>query len=293
MLMQRKPENETRFYPFTNQFTFSMVMRDPVICKGLLDRILPDVGFGEVRTANTSTDAEVLQTVENLLLNIETEKSLELDPSAHGVRFDALMNDTKRWADIEMQTYEDDDIGKRSRYYLGNVDMDALAKGRPFSDLPPTYVIFICTYDYMGEGKPVYFFQHYDVKNNLPLDDEAYIIILNTKCDPTLVPEQLKPLYAYINDPDRIEDEFIQQLDERVQQYNSTEWRRVQVTLEHMLMDKEKRDIEKGRAEGRAEERERVNMLFDKLFELGRFEDAQKAAKDADYQAVLFQEFEL
>lgn len=127
-------------------------------------------------------------------------------------------------------------------------DMDALAKGRPYSDLPPTYVIFICTYDYMGEGKPVYFFQHYDVKNNLPLDDEAYIIILNTKCNPKLVPEQLKPLYAYINDSDRIEDEFIQQLDERVQQYNSTEWRRVQVTLEHMLMDKEKRDIEKGRA---------------------------------------------
>ena len=42
-----------------------------------------------MRTANTSTDAEVLQTVENLLLNIETEKSLEVDPSAHGVRFDA------------------------------------------------------------------------------------------------------------------------------------------------------------------------------------------------------------
>lgn len=287
--METNLENDTEFYPFTNQFTFSMVMRDPAICKGLLDRILPDVGFGEVRTANTSTDAEVLQTVENLLLNIETEKSLELDPSAHGVRFDALMNDTKRWADIEMQTYTGMHIGKRSRYYLASIDMDVFAKGKPYSELPPTYVIFICAFDYMGEGKPVYFFQNFDVKNNLPLDDETYIIILNTKCNPKLVPERLKPLYAYINDRNVIQDEFIQQLDERVQQYNSTEWRRVQVTLEHMLLDKEKRDIEKGRAEGQ----ERVSLLFDKLFELGRVEDAKKAARNADYQKVLFEEFEL
>lgn len=61
-MMEMNPENERVFYPFTNQFTFSMVMRDPAICKGLLDRILSDVGFREVRNTNNSTDEEILQT---------------------------------------------------------------------------------------------------------------------------------------------------------------------------------------------------------------------------------------
>ncbi len=37
------------FFPFTSRFMFSMVMGDQRICKGLLERILPDVDFGEVR----------------------------------------------------------------------------------------------------------------------------------------------------------------------------------------------------------------------------------------------------
>ena len=259
-------ENKTKFYPFTNRFTFSMVMRDPKICKGLLERILPEVDFGEVRNTNELTDDEIVQSLQNFLLRIETEKSLELDPNAHGVRFDALVTSTNRWAEIEMQTYTGDHIGKRSRYYLSNVDMDAFAKGIAYSDLPETYIIFICNFDYMEEGKPVYFFQQYDVKNNLPLDDEAYIIILNTKCNPTLVPDQLKTLFAYINDPTRIEDSFIQAIDERVQQYNSTEWRRIQLNLEQMMLEKEQRDIEKGREEGRTEMQEEIAV---KLLEEG------------------------
>ena len=150
--MEIKLETNTEFYPFTNQFTFSMVMRDPAICKGLLDRILPDVGFGEVRNTNTSSDEEILQTMQNLLLNVETEKVLELDPMAHGVRFDALVKDTEKWAEIEMQTYTEEHIGKRSRYYMSNVDMDAFARGKAYRELPPVYIIFICNFDYMGKG---------------------------------------------------------------------------------------------------------------------------------------------
>ena len=287
--MEMKTELETKFYPFTNQFTFSMVMRDPVICKGMLDRILPDVNFGEVKNTNEFTDEELRQYLENYFESIETEKTLNLVPNAHGVRFDAQIKGTDKWAEIEMQTHKGEHIGKRARYYLANVDMEVLAKGKPYSELPPSYVIFICTYDDMGKGEPVYSFLYYDPKISLPLGNETYIIILNTKCDPKLVPEQLKPLYAYVNDPGRIEDEFIQQLDERVQQYNSKEWRLVQVTLEHMLKDKEQRDIEKGRAE----ERERINMLNKRLSEVGRIDDLIKSTTDADFQQQLLAEFNL
>ena len=236
-----------------------MVMRDPAICKGMLDRILPDVEFGEVKNTNELTDEELRQYLESYFESIETEKTLNLVPNAHGVRFDAQIKGTEQWAEIEIQTYGGEHLGKRGRYYLSNADMEALAKGKPYSELPPSYVIFICTFDEMGKGEPVYSFRYYDEKNNLPLDDETYIIILNTKCNPELVPERLKPLYAYINDPSRVEDEFIQQLDEKVQQYNSREWRLIQLTFEHMLKDKEQKDI----AKGRAEEQERIakNLL--------------------------------
>ena len=90
--------------------------------------------------------------------------------------------------------------------------------------------------DVFAKGKPVYFFQNFDVKNNLPLDDETYMIILNTKCNPKLVPERLKPLYAYINDR------------------NICCWIKRRETLRKAV---------------------------------------QKAARDADYQKVLFEEFEL
>lgn len=256
MNIQRTTKTETKFYPFTNRFTFSMVMRDPEICKGLLERILPEVDFEEVRNASESTDMEILENMQNLLLSIETEKELDLDPNAHGVRFDALVKTTKQWVEIEMQTYSGEDIGKRSRYYLSNVDMDALEKGAAYSALPPTYIIFICTFDYMKQGRPVYFFQRYDIKNDLPLDDETYIMILNTNCDAHLVPEQLKPLFAYINDSSQIQDEFIQRIEDRVQRYNSREWRRVQVTLEQMLQDEIRRGIEEGMAEALAKVRE-------------------------------------
>ena len=222
---------------------------------------------------------------------------MELDPTAHGVRFDALVKSTNQWAEIEMQTYMGEHIGKRSRYYLSNVDMEAFEKSQTYSTLPPTYVIFICTFDYMKKGQPVYFFQRYDVKNDLPLDDETYIIILNTKCDPNLVPDSLRSLFAYINDPKQIQDEFIQHLDDRVQQYNSKEWRGVQVTLEHILKDKEQKDIEKGHAAGlaagEASMQERINKLNQLLIQNNRLDDLKKATEDTDYQNQLFQEFGL
>lgn len=292
-LNDKENEQEEKFYPFTNRFTFSMVMRDPAICKGLLERILPDVEFGDIRNTDESTEEEIRKKLQDFILNIETEKTLELDPNAHGVRFDALVKSTNQWAEIEMQTYTGEDIGKRSRYYLSNIDMDAFAKGRAYSELPPTYVIFICTFDYMKQNKPVYFFQYYDTKNNLYLDDETYIIILNTKCNLKLVPEPLKPLYAYINDPSKIEDEFVEQIERRVQQYNDQNWRRLQMTLEQEFINQRKRDIAKGIEQGIEQGLARMKELYKCLKEQDRMADYDRAMEDELYQQELFKEFNL
>ena len=100
-----------------------------------------------------------------------------------------------------------------------------------------------------------------------------------------MVPEKLKPLFAYINDPEQIEDEFIQSIEERVQRFNSREWRNKQMTLAHLMENAE----ERGRKEGEA----RVNRLNQLLIQAGRVEDLEKASKDEEYQKQLFVEFNL
>ena len=57
--------------------------------------------------------------------------------------------------------------------------------------------------------------------------DEAYSIILNTSCSPHKVPDSLKPLFEYINDPSKgVGDALVDHIDERVKKFNTHEWRR-------------------------------------------------------------------
>ena len=44
---------------------------------------------------------------------------------------------------VEMQATSDKSIGKRTRYYHSQIDMELLLSGIPYSELPDSYVIFI------------------------------------------------------------------------------------------------------------------------------------------------------
>ena len=79
----------------------------------------------------------------------------------------------------------------------------------------------------IGADRPVYFFEKFDKQNCLQFGDEAYSIILNTSCSPHKVPESLKPLFEYINDPSKgVGDALVDHIDERVKKFNTHEWRR-------------------------------------------------------------------
>ena len=45
--VDRKPDPD--FLPFTNDFIFSLVMRDPALCRELLALALPEEDFGEIK----------------------------------------------------------------------------------------------------------------------------------------------------------------------------------------------------------------------------------------------------
>ena len=267
---------KTDLLPFTNDFIFSMVMQNPEICKGLLDRILPDEDFSEVKL-DTNNQIHTLGD----LLSVETQRSLKFDIDSHGIRFDAYAKAESAWAEIEMQTYTREDIGKRSRYYHANMDMDLLDAGKPYQKLKKTYVIFICTFDHLKKGEPIYHYQNYDIVTDTYLGDDAHTIILNTSCPLEKVPDRLKPLYAYINNSEIKEDSFIEELDSQVRKYNSPEWRKQQMTLEHII--EREREIAT----------DRVNRLAQLLIAAGRTEDFIKSTSDSDFQKKLFEEFDL
>ena len=59
-----------------------------------------------------------------------------------------------------MQARRQADLGKRSRYYHSQIDVECLEKGLPYEELPNTFVIFICDFDPFGCGLYYYSFQN-------------------------------------------------------------------------------------------------------------------------------------
>ena len=114
-------------------------------------------------------------------------------------------------------------------------------------------MVFICTFDYLGLGEPMYVVESYIRKNDLHFNDGTSKILLNTKCSPDKVPEKLKSFYEYINDPSKIDSKLVEGIDERVQKYNTPEWRERLVTLEYMIAEAKEEGIEQGRAEEKIE----------------------------------------
>ena len=103
----------------------------------------------------------------------------------------------------------------------------------------------------IGADRPVYFFEKFDRQNCLQFGDEAYSIILNTACSPHKVPESLKPLFEYINDPSKgVGDALVNHIDERVKKFNTHEWRRKHMTLQELMDRNYKEGLEQGRSEG-------------------------------------------
>ena len=269
------------FRPFTNDKIFMNVMRSPKICRALLELILPNEEIGAIRIKrsdnpfvdNSEIDEDADENIDESdaadkvsgqtdaleNLSVETQKMLKLEADAHGVRFDAFVESSKLWADIEMQTSDGSELDKRARYYHANMDLDFLEQGKRYKDLKPSYVIFICTFDHFNMDEPVYFFRSWAVEKGLPLDDLSYTIVLNMKCSPEKVPEALKPFYDYLNDPKKNQaSELTRMIDERVRKFNSSEWRKKYMTFEYILNEHKRESEAIGFEKGAAQEKREI-----------------------------------
>ena len=158
-------------------------------------------------------------------------------------------------------------LPKRSRYYQALLDIDLLQKGQPYDLLPPTFIIFICVFDFFEQDNYVYTFKKCCLENReLELPDEATTMILNTKGTHGNISKDIKSFYDYVNNH-IVTTDFTKQIDDEINYLKlDTKVRREFMLMEARLLD-ERRE---GKAEGIAEGEANANIATAKrLFSMG------------------------
>lgn len=225
----------------TDDFMFCSVMRDADLCKQLLCLILPKT-IGEI--------TEI--TYQKAVNESVNSKSIRLDIFAGG-EDGCLYN-------IEMQVADQRNLAKRLRYYQSLIDVSYLNKGCDYNDLPETYVIFFCTFDYLSKGLPVYSFNNMCCEDkSIILNDGVTKVIANSKAAASEKNIELKAFFEYMNG-NYSNTVFIQRLEAKIQEIKKSEAKRE----EYMLLSTVELDAKReGKLEGKLETAR--NMLKDGL----------------------------
>lgn len=114
------------------------------------------------------------------IIKCQTQKDLKRLGGARSIILDALAEDsTGRRFDIEVQRDDKGADPYRARYHSSVLDVESLRKGRDFSKLPETYIIFITEKDFFGSGKPVYTIERMNLDTGKPFGDGEHILYVN------------------------------------------------------------------------------------------------------------------
>ena len=264
-----------------NDYMFFSVMLDEELCKELLERIL---------------DIKIRK-----LVYISGQNTMKDSYDGKGIRLDIYAEDSKNTVyNVEMQTGQNSNLPKRSRFYQSAIDLNLLGVGMDYDSLKNTLVIFICTFDIFKKGLLRYTFKNICIEDKeLALNDETTKIFINTKApleDKDISPK-LANLIKYISS-ETISDEYTKKIDEAVKQRRrSSDWRVKYMKYELNLLEREregrKAGIKEGRREGRKEGEKKLATLMDLLYKANRFEDMGHAASDEEYKEKLYEEFNI
>ncbi|WP_418309259.1 Rpn family recombination-promoting nuclease/putative transposase [Phascolarctobacterium succinatutens] len=225
-----------------SDFIFKKVMSRKRICIHLLEELL------QIKIADINY--------------LEAEKSLEPDYTSRGIRLDIIVeDDNNTHYNLEMQVKNNKNphtkafvLPKRSRYYQALLDIDLLQKGQPYDLLPPTFIIFICVFDFFELGNYVYTFKKCCLENReLELPDEATTMILNTKGTYGDISKDIKSFYDYVNNH-IVTTDFTKQIDDEISYLKlDTKVRREFMLMEARLLDERREGIAEGKEIGLAE----------------------------------------
>ncbi len=252
----------------SNDFLFGKVMQNPELCKGLLQRILPDLKIDHIEYP-------------------ELQKSINVDMDAHSVRLDVYVKDGRETVyDIEMQVSDTKELPKRSRYYQGIIDLQLVDAGQHYKKLNKSYIIFICPFDLYGKGRHIYTFENICKEDNgISMGDEAVKIFLNADGTMDDVSRELKAFLDYVAGQ-KPEDTYVEKLEEAVQEAKKNrKWRHEYMTL--LMRDQENQKI----GEKHGEKKMAKLIMF--LNEDGRLSDIIRVSQDEEFRQELYEEYHI
>ena len=136
-------------------------------------------------------DKEVAKEVIEILINkeiedleyIDTEKEILGLGLERTIRYDVLCKDNKdKYYDVELQIVLQKDLLERFRVYQSVLDKYTLRKGeKEYGKLRETYIIFICDFDFFGDGLEEYNIVNYCMENKKICNDKSNKKIINLK----------------------------------------------------------------------------------------------------------------
>ena len=266
----------------TDNFLFEKVMRNKRICKRLIEKILgmtiADISFPE------------------------SEKVIDMRRDSKGVRLDVYVTDMDgNIYDIEMQCTNEgpEALGGRTRYYQSMIDADTLSRGSDYRKLRTTYIIFICTFDFLGHGEPLYECKTcWTKKSRDVIQDKSTKIFLNSTVgtvDATSdqYPEVDKDLFyllQYIH-THAVHGEFVKEIDEELTNIKFSETQEVAyMTYEMELLVRHNDGIREGIAIGREEGQAVGSQLRAQKIAVSMLEDKASIPLISKYTGLTEQE---
>ena len=253
---------------FTDDFMFCKILQsDKNLCKELTELILSRK-IGEI-------------------LQVDSQKPIEITADGKGVRFDVYMEDDESTVyDIEMQTTTYEDLPKRMRYYQSMIDLNLIERGAKYKELKKSYIIFICLENpYCGSGLHKYSFKTVCVEDPcVEFQDDIFKIILSAKGDKSDVSDEMSAFLSYLSDKKAYSD-FTKRLHQRVLAAREhVEWRREYMTL----LERDERMREEGREEVRKEAEKKVLEAEEKTAKAEeKASKAEEKASKAEEKALV------
>ena len=240
-----------------DDFMFAKVMRNKDICREVIEKIL-------------KIEIEKIE-------YIEEQKAIDINYDSKSVRLDVYVKDELDTVyNVEIQTTNQYDLSKRSRYYQSMIDLDLIEKGEIYNNLNKSYVMFICTFDPFKQGRHIYTFRNIcEQDKSLYLDDETTKVFLNSKGKLEDVDEEVKAFLDYV-DGKVSDNSFVKKIDSEVKRVKrNEEWR-----VEYMTLLMREREIAwQARQEGRLEGRQEGRLE-------GRKEGRQEGRKEERQESI-------
>ena len=278
---------EIRDLVFSDGPMFQRLMSNADICRGVVERVL---------------GTKVVE-VENIV----TEQVIEPRLGSHGIRLDAVLAADGRTYDVDMQSYRKGRLAKRLRYYQASLDIATLGPGRAYDTLPDTYIIFICTDDFLGTGLPVSTLDiRCDERSDFRCDHGFTWVILNASEWAQMPKGLLRDFLKFVGTGRAAEGDPLLSLIEREMHHANADaaWKEELMpflTIEDDARIQARISYEDGMAEGLAEGKrkgieegqETLAALIRQLLAEGRIEDIEQATADPAARARLCEEFDL